>query len=122
MWAALHRRIHSGLRSKLLALVILPLLLTSAAALGYVYYWATSYTLDVLKSNVKDKLTLARHALREVQQEYQAQLKRLAESERFRRLVIRGDGAGFGLTATKAKPATHNPFAKLKGMLDKDGS
>ena len=36
--------------------------------------------------------------------------------------MVRGDGAGFGLTATKAKPATHNPFAKLKGMLDKDRS
>lgn len=116
MWAALHRRIHSGLRSKLLALVILPLLLTSAAALGYVYYWATSYTLDVLKSNVKDKLTLARHALREVQQEYQAQLKRLAESERFRRLVIRGDGAGVQRELRRLAQEKGFAFAHLTGV------
>lgn len=116
MWAALHRRIHSGLRSKLLALVILPLLLTSAAALGYVYYWATSYTLDILKANVKDKLTLARHALREVQQEYQAQLQRLAESERFRRLVIRGDGAGVQRELRRLAQEKGFAFAHLTGI------
>lgn len=116
MWAALKRRIHSGLRSKLLALVILPLLLTSAAALGYVYYWATSYTLDILKANVKDKLTLARHALREVQQDYQAQLRRLAESERFRRLVLRGDGAGVERELRRLAQEKGFAFAHLTGV------
>lgn len=34
--------------------------------------------------------------------------------------MVRGAGAGFGLTAAKTAPATHNPFAQLKKMLDKD--
>lgn len=34
---------------------------------------------------------------------------------------IRGADANFGLTAAaKPKPATHNPFAALKGLLKKD--
>ena len=35
--------------------------------------------------------------------------------------LVRGAGAGFGVT-TKSKPATHNPFAKLKDLIDKNGS
>ncbi|HEY8553415.1 MAG TPA: YajD family HNH nuclease [Burkholderiales bacterium] len=34
--------------------------------------------------------------------------------------LVRGEGAGFGLTTAAAAPAaTHNPFANLKELLDK---
>lgn len=35
--------------------------------------------------------------------------------------LVRGEAAGFGLT-TQAKPATQNPFANLKQLLDKNRS
>jgi uncharacterized metal-binding protein YceD (DUF177 family) len=39
------------------------------------------------------------------------------EHQKYSQLVC-GEGAGFGVT-TAPKAATHNPFAALKGMLDK---
>lgn len=34
--------------------------------------------------------------------------------------LVKGAGAGFGVTAKAAKSATHQPFAQLKDLLDKD--
>ncbi len=39
------------------------------------------------------------------------------EHQKFSHLVC-GEGAGFGLTGEKPKPATHSPFADLKARLD----
>ena len=33
--------------------------------------------------------------------------------------LVKGEGAGFMVTATKAKAATHSPFADLKSLLQK---
>ena len=33
--------------------------------------------------------------------------------------LIKGEGAGFGVTGKNTKSATHNPFAGLKDILDK---
>lgn len=33
--------------------------------------------------------------------------------------LVRGDGAGFGVTGAQQKSATHNPFANLKDILKK---
>jgi hypothetical protein len=32
--------------------------------------------------------------------------------------LVRGEGAGFGLTGLSGKRATHNPFAQLKNLID----
>lgn len=39
------------------------------------------------------------------------------EHQKYSHLVT-GAGAGFGVTGTKPKPVTHNPFADLKKLLD----
>ncbi len=116
MWTALHRRIRSGLRYKLLALVILPSLLALAATLGYAFYWVNAYTLDILRANVKDNLALARHALREVQQDYQTQLKQLADSESFRALLAAGDGAGVQRALRRLHQEKGFAFVHLTGL------
>lgn len=33
--------------------------------------------------------------------------------------LVRGEGAGFGVTAASTKPSTHSPFANLKNLLKK---
>ncbi len=116
MWTALHRRIRSGLRYKLLALVILPLLLAMAATLGYAFYWVNAYTLDILRANVKDNLALARHALREVQQDYRAHLRQLADSESFHALLATGDDAGVQRALRRLRQEKGFAFAHLTGF------
>jgi len=38
--------------------------------------------------------------------------------------LVRGDGAGFGLSSAPSRPATHKPFAGIKALLNRkqDGS
>ncbi len=116
MWTALHRRTNEGLRSKLLALVILPLLLTMVATLGYAFYWVNAYTRDILRGNVRDNLSLARHALREIQQDYQVRLKQQADSESFRRALAANDSAGVQRALRRLKQEQGFAFAHVTGL------
>lgn len=116
MLETLRRPIHSGLRSKLLTLVILPLLVTMMVTLGYTFYWINNYTLDILRGNVRDNLALARHALRETQQDYQTHLKQLADSERFRATLAAGDAAGVQRELRRLRQEKGFAFAHLTGL------
>lgn len=124
MWKFIRDRVRSTLRYKLLALVVLPLLLTMAATLGYTLYWFNAFTLENLLLNARDNLSLARHALQQVEGEYHGKLKLLANSEEFRALLARGDGAGVRRALRRLTRDDGFAFAHVTGIagnwLDED--
>jgi two-component system NtrC family sensor kinase len=126
MWQALCHRYHSALRYQLLALVLAPLLLAMALALGYTLYWLNDYTRETLYLTVRDDLALARHALRQYQDETQAALQQLAESAELRSRLQAGDAAGVERLLRRARDARGFAFLHLTGVagnwLDEPGS
>jgi len=93
VWKILRERYRSALRYKLLVLVLLPLSLAMAATLGYTLYWLNGYTLETLFFSVHDDLALARGALQQAGDAYQAPLQQLAQSPRFKQALRKSDGA-----------------------------
>lgn len=116
MLTAWRERIRSGLRYKLLALVVLPLLLTMVATLGYALYWFNAFTLDLLRDNARDNLALARSALHETEQEYQSQLAQLVASEEFRRALARSDAGAIRRLLQRLKQESGFSFLHLTGI------
>lgn len=116
MLTAWRERIRSGLRYKLLALVVLPLLLTMVATLGFALYWFNAFTLDLLRDNARDNLALARSALHETEQEYQSQLAQLAASAEFRRALARSDSAAIRRLLGRLKQESGFAFLHLTGI------
>jgi two-component system NtrC family sensor kinase len=113
---AWRERIRSGLRYKLLALVVLPLLLTMVASLGYALYWFNAFTLELLRDNARDNLALARSALREMEQEYQSQFAQLAASQEFRRALARQDARAIQSLLERLKQESGFSFLHLTGV------
>ncbi|BAU48895.1 histidine kinase [Sulfurifustis variabilis] len=116
MLTAWRERIRSGLRYKLLALVVLPLLLTMVATLGYALYWFNAFTLDLLRDNARDNLALARSALRESEQEYQSRLAQLAASAEFRRALARSDSGTIRRLLERLRQESGFSFLHLTGI------
>jgi two-component system NtrC family sensor kinase len=83
----------SALRYKLLLLVLFPTLLAMPATLGLTVYWFSDFARDNLFLKAKSDSALARHALRQVEDDYRVALQHVAESEGFRALLLQGDTA-----------------------------
>lgn len=116
MWDSLRQRFRSALRYKLLALVLLPLLAAMAATLGYTLYWFHSYTQETLHFAVRDDLTLARHALRQMQDDYQLELQQLAESGQFHALLQKQDRTAIQRTLQRVRDTKGFAFLHLTGV------
>jgi two-component system NtrC family sensor kinase len=84
-------RTRSALRYKLLLLVLFPTLLAMPATLGLTIYWFSDFSRDTLFLKAKSDSALARHALRQIEEDFQLALQRLADSESFRTLVLQRD-------------------------------
>jgi two-component system NtrC family sensor kinase len=84
-------RTRSALRYKLLLLVLFPTLLAMPATLGLTIYWFSDFSRDTLFLKAKSDSALARHALRQIEEDFQLALQRLAESGNFRTLVLQRD-------------------------------
>ncbi|UCH53623.1 MAG: HAMP domain-containing protein [Pseudomonadota bacterium] len=116
MWQALQQRYRSALRYKLLVLVLLPLLLAMAASLAYTLYWLNNYTLETLHFTVRHDLALARRAMHAVQEEYQSELRRLAESVEFRAVLQRADAAGIERLVRRTRETKGFVFLHVTGV------
>lgn len=81
----------SALRYKLLLLVLFPTLLAMPATLGLTIYWFSDFGRDNLFLKAKSDSALARHALRQIEEDYWTTLQHVAESEGFRALLLSGD-------------------------------
>ncbi len=116
MWNSLRQRFQSTLRYKLLALVLLPLLAAMAATLGYTLYWFHSYTQETLHFAVRDDLTLARHALRQLQDDYQLELQQLAESGQFHALLQKQDQTAIQRALRRVRDTKGFAFLHVTGV------
>jgi len=116
VWKSLRHRFRSALRYRLLALVLLPLLLAMAATLGYTLYWLDSYTLDTLFFTARDDLALARHALRQTEEEYLAELQQLAESPQFRAALREENGAALQRALRRVRDGRGFAFLHVTGV------
>lgn len=116
MWSSWHRRFHSALRYKLLALVLLPLLAAMIATLAYTLYWFHGYTEESLTVTLRDHLAVARQTLREFQDERQLDLQQLAESPPFRTALKRQDRAAIQRALQQLRDARSFTFLHLTGV------
>jgi two-component system NtrC family sensor kinase len=112
---SLRLRIHSALRYKLLALVLLPLFLALLAALAGTLYWLNSFTQESLFRIAREDLTLARHGLRQLQDQYQAELQKLADTSQFRALLAQNDPAALRRALARARDAKGFAFLHVTG-------
>jgi two-component system NtrC family sensor kinase len=115
MWTFLHRRIRSTLRYRLLALVLLPLLLALFATLGYTLYWLNTFTSDTLYVAARNNLTLARYALRQIQDEHQTELQQLADAPQFRALLRQNDAPAVVRVLRRLREARGFAFLHVTG-------
>jgi two-component system NtrC family sensor kinase len=115
MFASLRVRIRSALRYKLVALVLLPLLLALFGTLAGTLYWLNAFTQESLFRTVRDDLTFARHSLRQLQDEYQAELQQLAEVPRLRTLLAQDDLPAVQRMLARARDARGFAFLHLTG-------
>ena len=116
MWHALRQRLRTALRYKLLALVLVPLLTATAVTLGYTLYWFHDYTRESLNLTLRDRLAVARQALRQLQQEQQLALQQLAEAGQLRALIRRKDAAAIQRTLQRLRDANGLAFLHVTGI------
>ncbi|HYA38766.1 MAG TPA: ATP-binding protein [Candidatus Methylomirabilis sp.] len=116
MWKTLRDRYRSALRYKLLVLVLLPLSLAMAAALGYTLYWLNGYTLESLFFSAHDDLAVARGALRQIGGDYQIPLQQLAQSPQFRQALRKSDGAAVKRMLRQVRDDRGFAFLHLTGV------
>jgi two-component system NtrC family sensor kinase len=116
MWNSFRQRFHSALRFKMLALVLLPLSFAMVATLGYTLYWFHSYTEETLHAAIRNDLVLGRHALRQLQDEYQLELQQLAESAPFRGLLQRQSRPAVQRALRRVQEARGFAFLHVTGV------
>lgn len=109
-WKRIRDLVHSTLRYKLFALVLLPTVLAMFATLGFTVYWFDNFTRDNLFLKAKADLAQAQQAIQQVERErYLVALQQLTNSYDFRSLFQRGDSAG--LTRALRRLAKEQGFA-----------
>ncbi|HEX7044125.1 MAG TPA: ATP-binding protein [Burkholderiales bacterium] len=116
MWHALRQRLRTALRYKLLALVLVPLLAAMAVTLGYTLYWFHDYTRESLNLTLRDRLAVARQALRQLQHEHQLALQQLAEADQLHALMRRGDVAAIQRILQRLRDANGLAFLHLTSI------
>ena len=90
-FAALGRRLLVSLRTKLLMLVLFPILVGAPVAVGFVVWWSQHYDRDQLLRRVNTDLVVAHDVFARLQHDYLAQLQRLAVSHSFYTAFEAGD-------------------------------
>ncbi|MFT5448843.1 MAG: two-component system NtrC family sensor kinase [Gammaproteobacteria bacterium] len=88
---SLGRRLRVSLRTKLLMLVLLPILVVAPVALGFVVWWSQDYNNEQLLRRVNTNLVVAHDVFSRLQHDYLSQLQRLALSHRFFTAFEMGD-------------------------------
>ncbi|HID50170.1 MAG TPA: HAMP domain-containing protein [Chromatiales bacterium] len=85
--------VRGTVRYKLLVLVLFPILLVMPIALVLAIYWGTHFTYEQLFIKVNTDLSVAHDVFVRIRQDYQDQLRRLAESYAFRTALEAADAA-----------------------------
>lgn len=80
---SLGRRLRVSLRTKLLVLVLLPIVVVAPVTLGFVVWWSQDYSNKQLLRRVNTDLVVAHDVFSRLQHDYLSQLLRLALSQRF---------------------------------------
>ncbi|MEJ2507959.1 MAG: ATP-binding protein [Gammaproteobacteria bacterium] len=93
MWRRLRLAVSASLRTKLLLLVLFPILVFMPVILGLAAYWTQQFAYTQLSRRVNTDLAVAHDAFSRIQQDHLAQLKYLGESYTFRTALTRSDAA-----------------------------
>jgi two-component system, NtrC family, sensor kinase len=116
MWSSLRTRFHSTLRYKLLTLVLLPLSLAMAVTFGYTLYWFYASTQEGAHAAVRDNVLAARRALRQLQDDYQLELRQHAQSVSFRAQLQKGNPATIQPALQRLRDAKGFAFLHVTGV------
>jgi two-component system NtrC family sensor kinase len=117
-WKRIRDLVHSTLRYKLFALVLLPTVLAMFATLGFTVYWFDNFTRDNLFLKAKADLAQAQQAIQQVERErYLAALQQLTNSYDFRSLFQRGDSAGLSRALHRLAKEQGFTFVHITGEL-----
>ena len=90
-FAALRQRLQVSLRTKLLMLVLFPILVVAPVAVGFVVWWSEHYDRAQLLRRVNTDLVVAHDVFARLQRDYLSQLQRLAVSHSFYTAFEAGD-------------------------------
>jgi two-component system NtrC family sensor kinase len=117
-WKRIRDLVHSTLRYKLFALVLLPTVLAMFATLGFTVYWFDNFTRDNLFLKAKADLAQAQQAIQQVERErYLVALQQLTNSYDFRSLFQRGDSAGLSRALHRLAKEQGFTFVHITGEL-----
>jgi len=93
MLAALRSRLRGSLRTKLLVLVLFPILLVAPATVGFAVLWSHGFNREQLLHRVNTDLVVAHDAFARLQRDYLHELERLTGSYAFYTAFRDGDAA-----------------------------